>query len=149
MFDKRHGVIFDMDGTLADVRGIRHHVMGKRKDFHKFHSASIDVPANEEVARAARQAHADGLAVLIVTARKAVWRNHTAFWLALNAIPSEGLWMRANHDDRPDREVKQDILNSIRESFHVVHAWDDNPSVIEVWHRNGIPTTTVEGWWDQ
>ncbi len=146
---KRQAVIFDMDGTLANVNAIRHHVVGtRRKNFHAFHAESVNVPPNEHVARAARQAGSDGLAVLIVTARKAMWRHHTAFWLALHAIPSDGLWMRADHDHRPDREVKQDILDVIRSEFDVIHAWDDNPSVIEVWQRNGIPTTIVDGWWD-
>lgn len=145
---KRRAVIFDMDGTLADVRSIRHHVLRdpRRKNFEAFHAESVNVPANQHVADAARQAHRDGLAVLIVTARKAMWRNHTALWLAVNDIPSDAMWMRANHDNRPDREVKTDILHRIRQSFDVVHAWDDNPAVIAVWESHGIPTTIVEGW---
>ena len=45
-------VILDMDGTLADVTAIRHHVIlghpGNRgyKDFDKFHKASVLVPAD-------------------------------------------------------------------------------------------------------
>ena len=144
----QQGVIFDMDGTLADVRSIRHHVVNdsRRKDFDAFHAESVNVPANQHVAQAARQAHRDGLAVLIVTARKAKWRHHTALWLAINNIPSDGMWMRADHDNRPDREVKTDILHRIRQTFEVVHAWDDNPAVIAVWESHGIPTTKVEGW---
>lgn len=144
----QQGVIFDMDGTLADVRSIRHHVVNesRRKDFDAFHAESVNVPANQHVAEAARQAKREGLAVLIVTARKAKWRHHTALWLAINDIPSDGMWMRADHDNRPDREVKTDILHRIRQTFNVVHAWDDNPAVIAVWESHGIPTTKVEGW---
>ena len=147
----QQGVIFDMDGTLADVRSIRHHVVNdsRRKDFDAFHAESVNVPAHQHVVEAARQAHHDGLAVLIVTARKAKWRHHTAFWLAINGIPSDGMWMRADHDNRPDREVKTDILRRIRQTFDVVHAWDDNPAVIAVWESHGIPTTKVEGWMEK
>lgn len=147
---KRKAIIFDMDGTLADVRAIRHHVLNgtRHKDFDKFHEESVNVPPNEHVAEAARQAHADGLAVLIVTARSAKWRHHTAMWLAINHIPSEGMWMRPNKDHRPDFEVKSDILRRIQASFDVIHAWDDNPSVIQLWESHNIPTTIVEGWID-
>lgn len=146
---KRRAVIFDMDGTLADVSSIRHHVVNKprgMKNFHAFHAESVNVPANPVVAAAARQAHSEGLAVLIVTARSVQWRHHTAFWLAINDIPSDGMWMRPDRDHRPDVQVKTDILKRIRASFDVVHAWDDNPAIIELWKSHGIPTTVVEGW---
>lgn len=142
-------VIFDMDGTLADVSSIRHYVAGapgRRKNFHAFHEESVNVPPHQHVVDAAHRAHILGCAVLVVTARKAMWRNHTAMWLAINRVPSDRLYMRSNHDGRPDREVKQDILNRIRQEFTVIHAWDDNPNVIAVWHDNGIPTTVVPGW---
>jgi hypothetical protein len=145
---KTDAVIFDMDGTLADVSSIRHHLLSdpRRKNFHAFHSESVNVPAHPHVVEAAQRVHADGFAVLIVTARKAMWRNHTAFWLAINNVPSDGMWMRADHDNRPDGQVKTDILARIRRSFNVVHAWDDNPAVLAVWDAHGIPTTRVEGW---
>jgi hypothetical protein len=142
-------VIIDVDGTLADVSSIRHHVLGApgvHKDFDAFHRESVNVPAHRHVVDAALRAHILGTAVLIVTARKARWRNHTAMWLALNGVPSDGMWMRADHDSRPDREVKQGILNRIRLTYDVIHAYDDNPKVLEVWEANGIPTTRVEGW---
>lgn len=147
----RDAVIFDMDGTLADVSGIRHLVVpapGERhKDFNAFHEASVNVPAHDWVADAARAFEEAGTDVLVVTARKAKWRNHTAFWLALNGVPSTALFMRADNDHRPDREVKQDILNRIRnEGWDVLHAFDDNPKVIAVWEANGIDTTVVPGW---
>jgi len=149
----RSAVIFDMDGTLADVRGIRHHIVpptpmpkGWFKDFNAFHSESVNVPPNPSVVNHAVTASLLGHAVLVVTARRAMYRNHTAMWLALNGVPSDALYMRGDKDNRPDYLVKKDILDSIRTSFHVIHAVDDNPSVIALWQEQGIPTTIVEGW---
>lgn len=150
---KRSAVIFDMDGTLADVRGIRHHIVpptptpkGWYKDFNAFHSESVNVPSNPSVVAHAHRVHMLGVAVLVVTARRAMYRNHTAMWLALQGVPSEALYMRGNHDSRPDYLVKKDILNQIRTSYNVIHAVDDNPSVIALWEEEGISTTVVEGW---
>jgi hypothetical protein len=84
--------------------------------------------------------------ILIVTARKHRYRHHTAWWLALHEVPSEELHMRANHDARPDYEVKRDMLADILCDYQVVHAWDDNPHVLRLWSEHGIPTTTVPGW---
>lgn len=145
----RPAVIFDMDGTLADVSGIRHHVVGapgKWKDFDAFHAASVDVPPHDWVVDLARKFDAAGLDVLVVTARRAKWRHHTAWWLALNGVPSAALFMRPDGDSRPDRVVKADILARIKQTHDVVLAVDDNPAVIDLWKANGIPTLTVPGW---
>lgn len=148
-------VIFDCDGTLFDVSSIRYLLNGIRangkpdKNFDRFHEEGVNVPVHEWVAEAARQFHKDQIAVLIVTARKHKWRNHTAWALALNDIPSDGLWMRGNNDNRPDYEVKKDILRQIRgHGYNVIHAFDDNPAVIQLWKEEGIPTTIVPGWED-
>ncbi|MDK1475827.1 hypothetical protein QNO07_20800 [Streptomyces sp. 549] len=141
----REAVIFDMDGTLCDVRGVRHLLDGPG-GFHAFHTASVDCPPHGEVVAAARAAHERGQAVLIVTARTVRYRPHTAMWLALHGVPSDTMWMRAAHDGRPDYEVKRDVLASIRRRFRPVHAWDDNPNVLRLWRSEGIPVTVVPGW---
>lgn len=139
-------VIFDMDGTLCDVRQIRHLVMGTSRNFEKFHRESVNCPPHSHVVGAAHKARADGHAVLIVTARKAKFRNHTAMWLALNGVPSDAMLMRADHDNRKDVEVKRDILRQIRRTWNPIHAWDDNPAIISLWNEEGIPCTIVPGW---
>jgi hypothetical protein len=138
-----------MDGTLADVSGIRHLVEGPgKKDFNKFHEESVNVPPHEHVVDMARRAHSDGHKILVVTARSTEYRPHTAFWLAHNGVPSDAMYMRRKGDQRPDYEVKKDILNRINSQYQVVHAVDDNPNVLKLWEENGIPTTRVPGWSD-
>lgn len=144
----RDAVIIDVDGTLADVSGIRHHVKARPKRFDRFHAESVDCPPNEQAVAIAREAHAAGLAVLIVTARRAMWRHHTAWFLALHGIPSDAMFMRGNDDHRRDVEVKADILARIRQSWNPVHAVDDNPNVLGLWVAEGIPVTVIPGWED-
>lgn len=141
-------VVFDMDGTLTDVSGIRHLVRGGNHDFHRFHEESVNQPPNQDVVDLAKQHAADGKKIVIVTARKAKYRNHTAMWLAQNDVPSDAMYMRGDKDGRPDYEVKKDILSRMSNSFNVVHAVDDNPNVLKLWHENDIPTTRVPGWED-
>lgn len=145
MLDLPEAVLFDMDGTLCDVRGIRGLLNGPGS-FHAFHNASVDCPPNLEVVDAARREHAEGRAVLIVTARQARYRNLTAMWLALHDVPSEAMWMRGVGDYRPDYEVKRDILTRIRVRYRPVAAWDDNPAIVRLWREEGIPVHVVPGW---
>lgn len=151
----KDAVIFDVDGTLADVSSILHYIVKHKsrdtehfkKDFHSFHEESIDVPPHEEVAAEARQLHADGLTVLVVTARMEEWRPQTELWLEKHNIPYEKLYMRPQNDYRPDYEVKKDILAEITaEGYWVIAAWDDNPKIIALWQENGIPTEKVGDW---
>lgn len=144
-------VIFDMDGTLADVSSIRHHIVpmppSRSKNFVRFHEDSVNVPPHEWVVRAAHEVHKQGFAVIIVTARGARFRNQTAMWLALNGVPSDLMFMRPDKDHRPDFEVKKDILNRIRDlGFVPILAFDDNPNVIALWESENIPVVRVPGY---
>ena len=145
---KQKAVIVDMDGTLADVRGIRHHVALGNRDFHRFHTESVNVPPNDEVVQQVKDFHESGHAIVVVTARKARYRPHTAFWLADHGVPSDHMVMRGDDDQRPDDEVKTDILKQVSSRYNVVHAIDDNPSVLKVWKNAGIPVTEVPGFND-
>lgn len=149
---KPNAVIIDCDGTLADVSAIRPYVVpptpmpkGWYKDFHAFHSASINCPPNHAVVAHAQRTHLLGTKVLIVTARRAMYRHQTAWWLALNGVPSDALYMRGDKDGRPDYLVKKDILESIRTRYNPVLAIDDNPAVLALWHDEGIPTIKIDG----
>lgn len=142
----RSCVIFDMDGTLADVSGIRHHVRGLARDFDAFHAASVDCPPHHDVVAMARDFHDAGIDVVIVTARTHRWRHHTAWFLAMHDVPSVAMFMRHDGDQRPDVDVKRDILARIRQTWNVVAAVDDNPNVTALWISEGIPTHIVPGW---
>lgn len=143
--------IFDMDGSLVDVSSIRYLVVGGpqngyRKDFDAFHREAVNCPPHSWVVQAARDEHAAGRAVLIVTGRSAEYRNSTAMWLALHRVPSEAMWMRGRGDYRPDYVVKAEILAKMRQRWNPTRAWDDNPAVLKLWTQEGIKTVVVPGW---
>lgn len=139
-------VIFDVDGTLCDVRTIRHYVTGKKRNFHKFHTESVNCPGNVDVVEAAKRDHKDGLAVLIVTAREDTFGTHTVFWLDAQGVGYDRMYMRKKGDYRPDFEVKREILDQIRkDGYNPIRAYDDNPAIWEVWEEAGIETIRVEG----
>jgi len=140
-------VIFDVDGTLANVDPYIHHVRGSNRDYEAFHEASIDALPNIEVVQMLNNAVSDRHAILIVTSRKEKYRGLTSMWLAKNNIRSHALFMRADDDGRPDYEAKKDMLDKINILWDVLHAVDDNPNVIKLWEDHGILTTKI-GTWD-
>lgn len=142
--------IFDVDGTLCDVSSIRHYVEAPKgqRNFEAFHKAGTTIcPPNEWVAQAARDAHAAGRAVLIVSARMAKWGRPTIKWAGEHSIPFTDAWFRPDHDYRADHFVKRDIYRDIcRRGYNVVRAYDDNPSIIALWQELGVETIVVPGW---
>lgn len=137
--------IFDMDGTLNDVRGVRHYILESR-NFDLFHRASVWCPSNQWVVELAQ----NGEPNIIVTARDTRYEWVTRNWLAKYDVPFLRLYMRAWGDTRKDFVVKQEILDQIRrDGYNPILAVDDNPNVIELWQQNDIPTIVVPGWSEQ
>lgn len=142
--------IFDVDGTLCNVDPIRHYVEGPRgtRNFDAFHKAGTTLcEPNHWVAQAARDAHAAGRKVLIVSARMARWGVATLSWAEAWEIPFHDAWFRPNGDYRPDHIVKREIYHSIcAKGYNVVRAYDDNPSIIALWQELQVETIVVPGW---
>lgn len=144
---KKPAVIFDMDGTLCDVTSIRHHVLDRRRRNYKaFHYLSLFCPPFEWVRDLSQKYHDDGVTVLVVTARQAEWRALTESWLLQHDVPYQSVHMRKQHDIRKDKIVKGEILDHLLVTYDIKHAFDDNPSIIELWRERGIPHTVVPGW---
>lgn len=132
-------IIFDMDGTLADVRGIRHYVEGKRRDFDSFHRASAWVGPHDWVLQAAHDAPKLGYDVIVVTARDERYRRETMAWLAKYEVKYDLLLMRPMNDGRADAIVKREILDTIlSKGFDPLIAFDDRDDILEVWRSAGI-----------
>jgi predicted kinase len=142
-------VIFDIDGTLADVSH-RLHYLENGKDWNGFFSQMHLDPVIEPIAELARLLYAgisNGIkqpfdyAILIVSARPDDYRFETGKWLNANHIPFQKLYMRKSGDFRRDDIVKSEILQQILddgyEPFLVV---DDRPMVVDMWRSHGITT---------
>lgn len=149
--ERRQAILFDMDGTLNDIRNLRHHVNpkprtdGRRvfKNFEAFHSLSAFEPANESVVRILREAVDNGFVPLITTARQEQYRDVSQKFLDDRNIPFENMFMRANDDSRPDYEVKKDMYDHISMYYDVAHAVDDNPQAVQAWKEKGVRVTEV------
>ncbi|MBL4785593.1 MAG: hypothetical protein JKY49_09210 [Cohaesibacteraceae bacterium] len=133
-------VLFDIDGTLADIAHRRHFIEGDRRDWKNFNDRMGDDTTNEPVVALYKALQAGGqFELIIVTGRNARYRKVTEQWLIWNEIVFETLLMRAENDHRVDYLVKQDILKSLQEAGHeIAFTVDDRQQVVDMWRRNGI-----------
>lgn len=137
---------FDFQGTMVDVRGIRH-LLNSPGSYHAFHLATVNCPPITWVLAEARKATADGEAVLLGTGMNESYRSLVSWWLASHDVHVDDLVMRPDGDFRKDYLVKNEMRERWQQVYTIAHAYDDNPGVIEhVWQANNIPYTKVPGW---
>lgn len=132
-------VIFDIDGTLADITHRLHHINGDgKKDWDAFHAACVeDEPILEIIVVA--QALSDIYSLHIVSGRMDTVRAETRRWLLNQRLVFEHLWMRKAGDYRPDYEIKLEILGLIRKcGYNPILAFDDRQQVVDMWRSEGI-----------
>lgn len=141
--------VFDLDGTLLDLEGIRDWALGKRDDYEVFHSLAIKAPANNYVVDTLKALWDTGWEIFILTARSSVYYTGTCEWLNKKSIPFHHLKMRPSDNTEDDVLVKKNMLLN-----HVLPwgnsyphlAFDDNPRIVAMYQEYGIPTVLVSGW---
>lgn len=140
-------VIFDLDGTLANIDHRTHFVRGGKRDWKSFFAACVDdLPVPAVVA--SFHAHlAAGHHVRIWSGRSDVVRAETEQWLAEAGIdPCYLEHMRAAGDNTPDVELKRYWLNQAERRPDLVY--DDRPRVVAMWRAEGVPCFQVAADWE-
>ena len=145
----RNTVIFDLDGTLANI-DVRRKLAAKpngKLDWDVFFDPSnikLDVP-NEPVVKMAQLFAQDGYTIIIFSGRSDKTATATVVWLKQNKVPFNKLVMRdskINHFT-PDDILKKDMLDKhvdINDVFLVV---DDRNKVVDMWRSLGLDVFQV------
>ena len=141
-------VVFDLDGTIADIRHRVHFVRGARRpDWGAFFAAcSDDMPVLHVIETF--KAHIDaGHKVRIWSARSDVVRSETEQWLSDHGIdPCFLQHMRADGDNTPDVELKRFWLS--QEAGRPDLIYDDRQRVVDMWRAEGVPCFQVVADWE-
>lgn len=132
-------IIFDIDGTLADLTHRRHFVASKPKNWDAFQAlAHKDVPF-EPVAVLARSLATLAHRIVLCSGRGEQERPVTEAWLAQHQITHERLYMRAEGDYRADDLIKEELLDHIlSDGFSPQIVFDDRARVVAMWRRRGL-----------
>ena len=70
-------VIFDIDGTLADVSERLHHVTKKPRDWDAFFEGMAQDKAIHSMVRLCNLLYADGIRIILCTGRSEAYRAET------------------------------------------------------------------------
>jgi predicted kinase len=132
---KRNGnlpdaVIFDIDGTLAHMQGMR-----GTFDWHRVGVDAVDEKLRETV----RVYDKAGYNIIVVTGRDGLSEEKTKQWFRDNKIPFHRLFTKPKNDFRKDSITKTEIFNEhIKGKFNVLCAYDDRDQAVAMWRGLGV-----------
>ncbi len=133
-------VLFDIDGTLADIEHRRHNLDGPKPDWKSFNEQMGDDTPNAPIVALYKTLWAaPDYSLILVTGRNEASRSLTEQWLAWNEIPFARLLMRKDKDFRADHIIKEEILDQLlAEGLEIAFTVDDRQQVVDMWRRRGI-----------
>lgn len=137
----KKAVIFDLDGTLADIDDYEalHKI-----DSDEFRVVARHAEAYPHMVALAKEAKAKGRDVVILTARSAHYRDDTKKWLHSHGVPYDQLYMRPINNDEKDKKVKKQILeDQVLPHFDVKRAYDDKKKNVKMFRKEGIKAEKV------
>lgn len=147
-------IIFDLDGTLADIShrlkyikipdhdGITENEIDKIADFipdwDKFNGECYkDVPKSE-IVELLKMCHKYGKSIAIFTGRMETTKERTIEWLRRNGISYDLLEMRKSKDYRSDVDVKNEMFEKHFEKEQIWFVVDDRDKVVDLWRKLGL-----------
>lgn len=133
-------ILFDLDGTLANIEHRVHLLNGTNDGWRAFYAAC---PSDERIDAVYQAWIAFGMRTgierWVVSGRSDEVRSETDEWLAKNGIFPDYLLMRAASDHRPDHDLKKLWLDSgAIPKERVICVFDDRASVVKMWREAGL-----------
>jgi phosphoserine phosphatase len=137
-------VIFDIDGTLANIEHRRGYVASKPKNFKAFNAAIPQDTPHEEIVFLAKTFVDQGHTVLLCSGRGEESREVTVKQMAEFGVAFQKLFMRSLNDYRADNIVKVELLAEIRKEFGEPYLWfDDRKQVVDAIREQGVRVLQV------
>ncbi len=131
-------VIFDLDGTLANINHRLHFINQNTKDWNSFSKDCIADTPKQAVIQTAKALHQSGHPIWILSGRSASVERETRAWLKQYDIPYNKLLMRPVDNSTPDHELKRHWIGEYHLKSRTLCAYDDRQRVVDMWREEGF-----------
>ena len=140
-------VIFDLDGTLANIDERREKAMktNGKLNWDKFSSDELikkDLP-NMPVIKTAKLFHQSGFKIYVLSGRSIKTKKVTTQWLKKYDVPFDVLKMREKNDTRPDEVIKKEFVVELSILENIFLILDDREKVVKMWRSLQLPCFQV------
>lgn len=143
--EKRKAVVFDLDGTLANIDHRLHHVQNKPKNYKAFYASIKEdkpIPWTIELLRTLSKTYS----IVILTGRSEITYADTVEWFNTHVGFVPDLFMRKDEDHRPDTITKLDMYRKLVEpTFDVLFIVEDRDRMVQLWRSLGISCLQCDG----
>jgi len=141
-------VIFDLDGTLADIDHRLHFVQNGNKNWDAFYAACSEDGPKHPIIELARMCDDAGHRIIISSGRSENVRSETEKWLEENGVVYAELYMRPNACFVPDQALKkawldQGLFGLLEDILFVV---EDRDRMVQMWRQQGLTCLQVDQW---
>lgn len=134
--EKEKAIIVDVDGTLANMSGIR--------GPFEWDKVSEDKPHWDVIELVQDLYSLDKYKIIITTGRDGICKKDTTNWLIDKLVPFDRLFIRAEGDYRKDSVIKSEIyMDHIRPYYDVKYVIDDRNQVVDMWRSLGLRVLQV------
>ena len=138
-------VIFDVDGTIADVEHRRHFVNGNN-DWDSFRKETVNDTPVQWVCDIAKRHIAQGDEVAFFSARNESERDITerqiSEWIGDG---HKGVFLRPDGDYRCDAEFKSELADRFEDiGGQIDLVYDDRNKVVDMWRQRGTTVVQVQ-----
>jgi predicted secreted acid phosphatase len=134
---KEEIVIFDIDGTLADVSERIHHLQKKPKNWKAFFRGMAQDQAIKSMVRLCNILYQAGIRIVLCSGRSEEHRSETVQWLKQQKVHHHELRLRKDGDRRSDVIVKREMLLGI-DKVKVLFVVEDRSRVVQMWREEGL-----------
>lgn len=137
--ERRNCFIFDLDGTICDVRHRRQYVATKPRNWDAWNAGLVNDTPNRAVELVYKSLHASrDVDMFLVSGRSDDYRPQTETWLKDHGFVWDHLYMRKYKDHRDDSIVKGEIADEILQTHNILGVFDDRQRVVNMWIERGI-----------
>jgi phosphoglycolate phosphatase-like HAD superfamily hydrolase len=136
-------IIFDIDGTVANLTHRLHFITQKPKNWPRFKANIVfDTPIGPIVHVCQALNYCGGMSgpdIIFCSGRSYDQFDVTCDWIEQHiGIKKPILFMRAERDYRDDVIVKRELLTQIRKTYNPILVFDDRQRVVDMWRSEGL-----------
>ena len=137
-------VVFDIDGTLANIEHRRSFVATKPKNWKAFNAGIPNDTPHQDIVDLARLFDLHRFKVILCSGRSEESRVVTENQIEDFGVEFNALYMRPAGDHRPDDIIKVELLQQIRSDFGNPFLWfDDRQQVVDAIRAEGVRVLQV------
>ena len=137
-------IVFDIDGTLANIEHRRSFVATKPKNWKAFNAGIVNDTPHEDIVWLTRHLFSHNTRIVLCSGRGEEHRDVTENQMKEFGVTHDKLYMRPAKDHRPDYIIKVELLQQIRAEFGEPFLWfDDRDQVVNAIRAEGVRVLQV------